>query len=68
MHFLTFYYYSLFALFRSYDHHQADLYTLEINSTEKGSVVFRILANLENNGDKSLVTVCVVAVVELAIA
>jgi hypothetical protein len=54
-------------MFRSYDHLQVDIYTLQINSTDNGSVVFRILANLVNNGDRSLVTVDVVAFAELTI-
>jgi hypothetical protein len=54
-------------MFRSYDHLQEKIYTLEINSTENGSVVLRILANLVNNGDRSLVSVEVVAVAELTV-
>jgi hypothetical protein len=55
-------------MFRSYDHLQVELYILEINSADNGSVVFRILANLVNNGDMPLVTVDVVAVPELKTA
>jgi hypothetical protein len=55
------------CIFRSYNHLQAEIYTLEINSTDNGSVVFRILVNLVDNGDRFLVTVDVVAVAELTI-
>jgi hypothetical protein len=43
------------------------MYTFEINSTDNGSIVFRILANLLNNGDRSQMTVEVVAVAELTV-
>jgi hypothetical protein len=55
-------------MFRSYDHLQAEMYTSEINITDNGSVVFRILVNLVDNGDGFLATVDVVAVAELIIA
>jgi hypothetical protein len=43
------------------------IYTLEINTTDNGSIVFRMLVNLVDNGDSFLVTVVVVAVAQLAI-
>jgi hypothetical protein len=43
-------------MFRSYDHLQVEICTSEINNTDKGSVVFRILLNLVDNGDMFLVT------------
>jgi hypothetical protein len=55
-------------MYRSYDHLQADIYTLEINTTDNGSVVFRMLVYLVDNGDGFLVTVDAVAVVELTTA
>jgi hypothetical protein len=57
-------------MFRSYDHLQVDKYTrtLDINTTDNGSVVVRMLVNLVDNGDRFLVTVDTVAVVELIIA
>jgi hypothetical protein len=33
---------------------QEEIHTLQISSPDNGSVVFRILANLVNNGDSSL--------------
>jgi hypothetical protein len=54
-------------MFRSYDHLQVDIYTLEINTTDNGSVVFRMLVNFVDNGDGFLVTVDAVGVVELTI-
>jgi hypothetical protein len=54
-------------MFRSYDHLQGDVYRLEINTTNNGSVVFRMLVNLVDNSDRCLVTVDAVAVVELTI-
>jgi hypothetical protein len=48
-------------MFRSYDHLHVEIFTLEIGN-------FRILANFVNNGDRSLVTVDVIAVAELTIA
>jgi hypothetical protein len=44
-------------MFRLYDHLHADKYTLEINTTDNGSVGFRMLVNLVGNGDGFLVTV-----------
>jgi hypothetical protein len=41
---------------------------MEINTTDNGFVVFRILVNLVDYGDRLLVTVDVVAVVRLSIA
>jgi hypothetical protein len=38
-------------MFLSYDHHQEEICTAEINSTDNGSVVFRILVNLVDNDD-----------------
>jgi hypothetical protein len=45
-----------------------EIYTSEINTTDNGSVVFRILDNLVDNGDRFLVTVDVAAVGELTTA
>jgi hypothetical protein len=43
-------------MFRSCDHLQVEIYTLEINSTtDNGSIVFRILVNLVDNGDVVIV-------------
>jgi hypothetical protein len=42
-----------------------EIYTSEINTTDNGSVVFRILVNLVDNDDRFIVTVNVVAVGEL---
>jgi hypothetical protein len=58
-------------MFRSYDHLQADIYIYiymsKINTTDNGSVVFKILVNLVDNCDRFLVTVDVVAVAESTI-
>jgi hypothetical protein len=51
-------------MFRSYNHLHAGIYALEIKSTDNGSIVFRILINLVDNGDRFLVTVDVVAAAE----
>jgi hypothetical protein len=48
-------------MFQSYDHLQTEIYTLEINSTNR-SDAFRILVNLVDNGDRFLVTVDAAAV------
>jgi hypothetical protein len=55
-------------MFRSYDHLLVEICTSEINAADNGSVVFRILVNLVDNGDRCLVTVAAVAVVEVSIA
>jgi hypothetical protein len=44
-------------MFRSYDHPQAEIYTSDINDTDNGSVVVRILVNLVANGRRILVKI-----------
>jgi hypothetical protein len=53
-------------MFRLYDHLQAHIYTLEINTIDNGSVAFMTLVNVVDNGDTFLVTVDAVAAVELS--
>jgi hypothetical protein len=55
-------------MFRSYDHLQVDIHTLEINTTGNGFVTFRMLVNLVNNDDRFLVSVEATAAVELTVA
>jgi hypothetical protein len=52
-------------MFRYYDHLQVDIYTLEVNTTDNGSVVFKMLVITVHSGDRFLVTVETVAVVKL---
>jgi hypothetical protein len=41
-------------MFQSYDHLQAEINTSEIKTTDNRSVVFRILVNLVDDGDRFL--------------
>jgi hypothetical protein len=47
-------------IFPSYDHLQVEMYTVDINSTDNGSVFLRIFVILVDYGDRFLVTVKVV--------
>jgi hypothetical protein len=54
-------------MFRWYDNLQVDTHTLEINATANGSVDFWMLVILVDNGDRSLVTIDTVAVLDFTI-
>jgi hypothetical protein len=55
-------------MFQSYDLLQVKIYTSEINPSDNGSVVFMIVVNMVDNGDRFLVMVYVVVVADLIIA
>jgi hypothetical protein len=52
-------------MFGSCGHLQAEIYTSEINATDNGSGLLRILVNFIDNNDRFLVMVDVVVVAEL---
>jgi hypothetical protein len=55
IYYLLFIIYSLSCyMFTSYDHLQAEIYTPKINTTDNGSVIFRILVNLHHLSAKVL--------------
>jgi hypothetical protein len=55
-------------MFLLYDYLQVEIYATEINTTDNGSVVFKILVHLVDNGGRFLLTVNVATVGELTIA